>query len=88
LTKTNKKHMNNKKNKKKYCFYNFSTFLALRESGHGGNSAHVVLVSGHPDESLESPVSSPAVLDNPVVISRSSIVSPSNGENSVVKLGR
>jgi len=58
----------------------------LWESGHGGNSAHVVLVSGHPDESAKSPVSSPGVLDDPVVISRCGVVSPSNGEHSVVKL--
>jgi len=59
-------------------------YLALWESGHGGNSAHVVVVSGHPDESVESPISSPRVLDDPVV--RSAVYSPSNGKNSVVEL--
>jgi hypothetical protein len=57
----------------------------LRESGHGGNAAHVAVVSGHPDESLKSPVSSPGVLDDPVV--RSAVNSPSNGKDSVVELG-
>jgi len=45
----------------------------------------VVEVSGHPDVSLESPVGSPRVLDDPIVLSRVSVGSPSNGENSVIE---
>jgi len=56
----------------------------LRESGHGGNSAHVSIVSGHPDESVKSPVSSPGVLDDPVVSCGRN--SPSNGKDSVIEL--
>jgi len=59
--------------------------LALGKSGHGGNTALVVVVSGHPDPSVKSPISSPRVLYEPVVTS-GSIVSPSSGQNSVVQL--
>jgi len=62
----------------------FSFFLALWESGHGGNSALVVEVSGHFDVSVHSPVSSPRVLNQPEGGSR--VNTPSNGEDSVIKL--
>jgi len=45
----------------------------------------VVVVSGHPDPSVLSPISSPRVLYDPVV-SSGSVVSPSSSQNSVIQL--
>jgi len=56
----------------------------LWESGHGGNSALVVEVSGHLNVSVHSPISSPRVLDEPE--GGSAVNTPSNGEDSVVEL--
>jgi len=60
--------------------------LARGESGHGGNTAVVVLVAAHHDKSAHSPVSSPAVLNKPVLGSRGS--TPSNAQHTVVQLLR
>jgi len=51
---------------------------------HGGNSAVVLSVSGHPDVSVLSPAGSPRVLDQPVI--SSSIDSVSSSEDSVIEL--
>jgi len=59
-------------------------FLALRQSGHGGNTTVVVLVSAHPDVTVLSPARSPGVLNNPVI--RSAAGSPSDGQDSVIQL--
>jgi len=60
--------------------------LALGNGRHSGNSALVVLVSGHPDVTGLTPVSSPRILDNPISNSGTGGV-PANHQNTVVKLG-
>jgi len=59
--------------------------LALRKSGHGGNTTHVVVVTGHQDVSVGTPAGSPRVLDDPVGLS--SLNTPSNSQHTVVQLG-
>lgn len=52
----------------------------------GGNTAVVVLVSGHLDESLVTPASTPRVLDDPVVLA-SSIAVITDRQHTVVESG-
>jgi len=58
--------------------------LANRESSHGGNTAHVAVVTGHEDVSVLSPSGSPRVLDDPIGLVVEG--SPSDSQHSVVQL--
>jgi hypothetical protein len=60
----NGSQLNEKKKKKKTqirerfsLLWTLSFFLFLtRQCGHGGNTAHVVVVTGHPDVTIHTPV--------------------------------
>jgi len=56
------------------------------EGGHGGNTAHVVVIASHPDVSLVTPIGSPGVLDDPVQVV-GCISTPADSEDTVIELG-
>lgn len=57
--------------------------LDERVAGLGGNTALVVLVPGHLDVTVDTPVGAPGVLDEPVV--GATVRSVANDEDTVVE---
>ena len=64
--------------------HNFLCYLNKRITGVCGNSTLVILVSGHHDVALHSPVGPPGVFDQPVILPF--ICTVSYNENRVVKI--
>lgn len=53
-------------------------------ASHGGKTASVVLVAGHPDVPIFTPAVAPGVLDDPVVAVV--LAAEANGEDTVVEV--
>ena len=66
----------------------YKSDLDERVAGSAGHAAHVLLVPGHLDEAPVSPAGSPAILDQPVRLSRVRVHPVPHGQDPVVEVLR